>query len=961
MPLVPSGTVTFLFTDIEGSTHLLQELGDERFAKVLSDHRRLLRDAFQKWHGRELESQGDGFLVAFSKATDAVMAAVEAQTSIATHQWSEETLLRIRVGIHTGEPVSLAEGYAGLDVHEAARICAAAHGGQILISQATRELIVDEFRDRLYLKDLGEHRLKDLRHPVRLFQIVAAELHSDFPPVRSLNVRLHNLPMQLTSFIGREREKAELIRLMTANRLLTLTGVGGSGKTRLALEVAAEVLEGFADGVWLIDFAPASEPDLVPQVVASALKVREQPGREIQEALADYLTNRRLLLLLDNCEHLLAACAALARGLLQSCPGVQVLATSREPLGVAGEIVWTVPPLSIPDVHRPLSKESFRKSESARLFVDRALAASRSFVLSDDNLADVAEICSRLDGIPLAIELAAARVPALTVHQISSRLNDAFRLLAGGSRTALPRHQTLRAVTDWSYDLLSESERILLRRLSVFAGGFTLDAAEAICPQSAGELDVLELLTALVHRSLVVTDEHGPAMRYRLLETVRQYAREKLLEAGEENDVRRRHADWYLELTTKGMRETRMSADRGRWLDRLEDEHDNLRAALGWYLQTGNAEAALRLADSLASFWAVRGHWTEGRRWLEASLSAGTGVSPALRASVLNWLGRFVSAQGDHHAARRQHEESLSLFRETGDKLAIAASLRFLGDDLANLRDYDGARGLYEQSLSIARDANSRLHTASSLNALGKLARAQGDYEKAGQLFHESLAIFREMGASGFIAGDLRQLGVIALRRGEYPAARSYYEEALKIHRDLGEKHRIARILTGLGHLSMDEGNYGAARAALEVSLALERGGEDQLGVAYSLIGLGRLARAERDCDRATSLLREGLELARRLDDSRCVMLCLEIFGRVAFERGAPERAARLLGATAALQEATGEELFPSPLDRADHERVLSALRTRLPEDVFAAAWAEGRAMTLEQAIDDALSIGSDT
>ncbi len=480
MPGLPTGTVTFLFTDIEGSTALPQRLGDRRYAEILAEHQRLLRDAFAKGNGQEIDTQGDAFLVAFSRARDAVATAVAAQQSLMKHTWPDGALLQVRMGLHTGEPISNTDRYIGLDLHRAARICAAGHGGQILLSQAVGVLAAPDLPRGVSLRDLGAHRLKDLKEPEHLLQVVHPDLRADFPPVKSLDVLPNNLPRQLTSFIGREKEMADVKRLLSTAYLVTLTGSGGAGKTRLALQVAADVVDGYLDGVWLADLAPISDPGLVPKTVASALSVAEQPGRDMTETLVDALRSKAMLLVLDNCEHLLAACRDLAAALLRKCPEVRILVTSREELGVPGEALWRVPSLSLPEDIRHLPRsEELVLYDAVRLFVDRAVATTPRFTVTSKNAPAVAQVCQQLDGIPLAIELAAARIKVLTVEQIAARLDDRFRLLTGGSQVLLPRHQTLRATLDWSYDLLPEPEQILLQRLSVFAGGFTLRSGRA--------------------------------------------------------------------------------------------------------------------------------------------------------------------------------------------------------------------------------------------------------------------------------------------------------------------------------------------------------------------------------------------------------------------------------------------------------------------------------------------------
>ncbi len=995
MPELPTGTVTFLFTDIEGSTALLQHLGDQRYAGVLAEHRHILRAAFQAGGGHEIDTQGDAFLIAFGSAQDAVATAATAQRAIAAHPWSEGAPVRVRMGLHTGEPTIAASGYVGLDVHRAARIMSAGYGGQILLSQATRDLIEHDLLEGLMLRDLGEHRLKDLTRPEHIFQIVIPDLPAEFPPLKTLDVISNNLPVQMTTFIGREREIEDIKRSLTRTRLLTLMGAGGAGKTRLAIQVAADLIEQFPKGVWLVELAPLADPGLVVQAVASTFEVREVAGRSLLDMLVDYLQSKSLLLVLDNCEHLVEACAHLASALLRACPNLKILATSREALGIAGEVTYRVPPLSRPDPRRVQSLEQLTQFESVRLFVERGVYSQPRFALTSANAKAVAHICHRLDGIPLAIELAAARVKVLTVDQIAARIDDRFRLLTGGSRTGLPHHQTLRAAMDWSYDLLSEEERALLRRLSVFAGGFNLEAVEAICAGDGVEVDaVLDLLTNLVDKSLVVAEGLDGEIRYRLLETVRQYSREKLQESGEVAAVRGRHLDWYLGLAERAELELQ-GPDQVGWLDRLEMEHDNLRTALEW-TKTGEsgAEVGLQLAGALHRFWAMRGYLSEGREWLEGVLERHKHASRA-RAKAVYGAGDLALDQGDYGRAQALCEESLALYRGLGDKLGMALSLNVLAILTRNRGDHARASTLLEESLTLCRALGYRWALAETLNVLGLTVRRQGDYERAKALFEESLTLWRQTGDKWGLARSLGSLGVVARLQGDYERARTLHGESLVLSRELGHKSELAEVLLNLGTVAQDQGDYARAIALYEECLVLSRelgyklpvavsllnlgivrhyqGDNEQarelveeakvllvpLGakqqIAVCLITLGIVAHAQGDGERATVLYRECLQLYRELGDKRGIAECLECLASVDAAAKQTERAARLFGASEALREAIKAPLPPS--NRRAYDLSVAAVRDRLPEEVFAAAWGLGRKMPLEQAITEAMTV----
>ncbi len=874
MPGLPTGTVTFLFTDIEGSTRLLKQLKDA-YADVLAECRRLLRTAVQERGGQEVDTEGDAVFAAFPSAREALLAAVSTQQLILRHPWPDGAAVRIRMGLHTGEARVAEVGYVGMDVHRAARICAAAHGGQILLSDTIAALVTKDLPEGVSLRDLGEHRLKDLAHPHRLFQVVTTDLPIDFPSVRSIDVHPHNLPIQLTSFIGRMREIAEVKGLLAAARLVTLTGSGGAGKTRLALQVAADVVEGYPDGVWLAEFAPIADPALVPKTVASALNVPEHPGRDMMETLVDALRPKALLLLLDNCEHLLAACRDLAAALLRKCPQLRILATSREGLGVPGETCWRVPSLSVPEDlgHLPPSEELVLY-DAVRLFVDRAVATTPGFTVTRENAPAVARVCHKLDGIPLAIELAAARVKVLAVEQIAARLDDRFRLLTGGSQIVLPRQQTLRAAIDWSYHLLSETERVLLRRVSVFAGGWTLEAAESVCAVgSVVAANILDLLTSLVDKSLVLAEtQHGEA-RYRLLETVRQYARDRVVEAGEEAEVRTRHRAWCVALAEQAGAELR-GPRQGVWLERLEVEHDNLRAALAWGRDDpGGAEAMLSLPGALGWFWFLRGYWSEAREWSEEALNRRCDAPRAIRPRAYWSASFFAWRVGDDERAKMLGEEGLAIARELGDKYHTVWLLVSLGIVAMRPLAYREAAERFEEAIRLAREAGDKWWVSTVLSNQGILARRQGDFDRATALHEEALILVREVGDTAWVGYTLRCLGIVTLQQGDCRRAEGFFKESLRLSRETGFQWITTESLVGLAGVSNADGNY--------------------------------------------------------------------------------DRACRLFGAADALREAIGHR--PSPQDQADYDRRLASTREALGEAAFAAVWAEGRAMTLEQAIEYAL------
>jgi predicted ATPase/DNA-binding SARP family transcriptional activator len=730
------------------------------------------------------------------------------------------------------------------------------------------------------------------------------------PSPRFREAIVHNLPTQLTRFIGREREIAEVTEFLASTRLLTLIGAGGCGKTRLAIQVAFNRVEAYPGGVWFVPLAALTDPALVPQTVAAALGMREEPGRPLTSTLADYLHPRTALLLVDNCEHLLTAAAQLAEELLRVCPRLQVLTTSREGLGLLGEQTYRVPSLSLPPIgsDRP---DTVLLYEAVQLFAERARLGQPAFRVTARNASAVAQVCQRLDGIPLAIELAAARVRALPVERINERLDDRFRLLTGGSRTALPRHQTLRALIDWSYDLLSEAERTLLLRLSVFAGDWTLEAAEAICAgNNLDESEVLELLTPLIEKSLVQYETRDGDERYRLLETMRQYSRERLLESGQSEAVRRRHVDYYLRLA-----EELEELEQEEWLERLEREHDNLRAVLDWcQAAEDGAEAGLRLATRLRGFWGVRGYWSEGRERLVGLLAlTGAAAHTAARAQALNAAGLLAWRQSDLEVAHALHEESLAICQELDDGHGIASALSGLGLVVRGQGDYAAARRLFEEALAINCALCNQHGQAANLHWLGYVAVAEGDYAGAKTFFEEALAIYQEIGHRG--GASFRALGELALMQGDYAAARQIFEDLLRTARQLKCKLESARCLKGLGDVAHGQG----------------------------------------DCETAKALYAESLTLCGELGFKPGIAWLLQEFASRASARGQPERAARLLGAADLLLATLGARFEPTLWHPSD--RNVSAIQARMGEEAFAAAWAEGRALSLAEAISYALEL----
>jgi predicted ATPase/class 3 adenylate cyclase len=684
MPELPSGTVTLLFTDIEGSTRLLQQLG-ERFAGMLAECRQLLRTVFHQWNGHEVDTQGDSFFVVFARATDAVSAAMDMQRALAAQAWPDGVTIPVRMGLHTGEPQLSAQSYVGLDVHHAARIMSIGHGGQILLTQTTRELVKQHLPDGVSLRDLGEHRLKDLQRPGRVYQLVIAGLPADFPSLKSLDNRPNNLPLQLTQLIGREQEVVTALNFLQLEevRLLTLTGPGGTGKTRLALQVAAELSEAFSDGVYFVNLAPFSDPELVVPAIAQTLDIKEIADQTLLNLLKASLHPKHVLLLLDNFEQVVGAAVYVAE-LLAACPILKVIVTSRAALHVRGEQECAVPPLAVPNPKHLPDLVTLSQYEAVALFIQRAQAVKPEFQVTNANAPAVAEICIRLDGLPLAIELAAARIKVLPPQALLVRLGQRLTVLTGGARDAPARQQTLRNTIEWSYDLLHVVEQRLFRLLSVFVGGCTLEAVEAVCEALGDERGkVFEGVASLIYKSLVQQGEQeGEEPRFMMLETIREYGLECLATSGELEVAWQAHALYYLSLAEKA--EPNLEGQQqAEWLERLEREYDNLRATLKWCLERGelghSIEMALRLAGALWRFWEVRGHWSEGWNFLEQALERSKGGAILVQLKALKAAAHLAYVRSDIDRAEALSEECLARCLELGDRVGIAFSLRLLG------------------------------------------------------------------------------------------------------------------------------------------------------------------------------------------------------------------------------------------------------------------------------------------
>jgi len=954
---IPTETVTLLFSDIEETGYLLQLLG-ERYASVLEEYRSLLHTVFQEFGGNEVDMQGDTFFLIFARPTDAVLAAVAAQRALASHLWAENRTILVRMGLHTVKPEHSAEGYIGQEVHRAARIMSAGHGGQVLLSQVTRDLVEPGLPGDVGLRDLGEHRLKDLGHPCQLYQLVIAGLDADFPPLKTLDNNAHNLPFQPTPFIGREKEVANVQRQLLQKdvRLVTLTGPGGVGKTRLSLQVAAESSERFADGTWFVSLAPISDPDLVIPTIAEALEVRETRGRPLLEQLEASLYEKQVLLLLDNFEQVVSAATQVV-DLLATCPQLRVLVTSREALHVRAEHEFPVPVLTHPDSRHLHDLAELSQYEAVMLFVERAQAVKPDFHVTNANAPAVAEICTRLDGLPLAIELAAARIKLFPPQALLVRLGQSLKFLTSSLRDIPARQQTLRKTIQWSYDLLAVEEQRLFQRLSVFVGGCTLQAIESLTSALGNEaLPILDEVTSLIDKNLLQqTAQEEEDLRLTMLETIHEYGLEALSKSGEMEMVRQAHAAYYFTLAEEAAREFKGS-QQARWLERLEREHDNLRAALQWLLEPtqagSNPEMALQLCEALKVFWEVRGLYNEGRTFLDQALANSKEVTVSLRARALSAAAGFAFAQSDYDRAEALCQESLCLYRELEDIRGIAYSLQ----GLALIAPKKGAHiettcKLLEESLALFRKLDEKKAIASSLMSLADFISFRGEYGRGLALYEESLSIHRELGNKRGIAVCLKQSALVLFGvRTDQSIIRTRLEESLSIFRELGDKDGIAFCFWLSGWVAFSQGDLVTAQNQLEQSLELWQDIGDRWRAVWVLPILGRVKVHQGDLVAARAIQEQGVKGALGFHDRWLDAFCLEGLASAVSAQGEEAWAAHLWGAAESLRENCG--IPQSPVERFDYERAVAAVRIHVGEQAFASAWARGRSMTLKQVLE---------
>jgi predicted ATPase/class 3 adenylate cyclase len=1043
--MLPTGTVTFLFTDIEGSTPLWETMPHEMQAS-LAQHHAILRQSTEANGGYVFQIVGDAFQVAFRLSIQGLVAALTAQRALQSTNWGATGPLKVRMGLHTGPAELDRSGNAPYEVshtlNRAARVMSAGHGGQILLSQEAADLVMREMPEGVTLKDLGEHRLKGMQWLEHLFQICAPGLPQIFPPLATGIAHPHNLPTQLTSFVGREREIGEVAGLLEKQRLVTLTGSGGTGKTRLALRVAEQLLGQYPNGVWFVELASLGDPDLVPRTTIAALGMQESTSQSLMAQLQNYLKEKQLLLLLDNCEHILEDCARMTDILLRACPKLKILASSREALGVDGEITYRVPSLTTPDPRYLPPLEELGHFTAMQLFTERVASVQPAFAITSANARVVAQICRRLDGIPLAIELAAARVGVLSVEQIAGRLDSRFRLLTGGSRTALPRQQTLRASIDWSFSLLDEREQFLFMRLSVFYGGWTLDAANMVCSfEGLDEYDVIDGLTKLVNKSLIIVEsESGGSNRYRMLETIRQYAREKLLDSGEAGVVLDHHLDFFVHIAETAEPHLR-GPQQVEWLDRLEIEIDNVRAALEWALEEEALKGTI-LASSLYWMWHIRGYRVEAEHWLEqffeklstkplsptvlpllakarvcqCFLQLATGrassrtthivdearalavrLGEAGKSTQLNVLHaqawnaylngqqtvgyelylrglKMAQALGDPfliaeflqnlttnepslEKRKIYAEQNLALRQELGDLDGLAtACIYFTILDIEGER-LDHAQQMLDQALNLAIEVKNRWHIMMVHYGLGYVHWESGNFTQSTDHLHQALSTSMDYGEYVWTIIALNGLGHVAALRGDWVSAESYFLQAIENARTNHSVDWEVRSCIDVAEAAWSMADFALAERYYQLAEVAGQKSEGHFLNGLIAYGLGKAAFSRGDTHVAGRFFRQALQESMIQGLIHDVQFCLNALTALSASQLDQEaRAARLGGAVAKMGWKLNEwDLTICFLTSFDLKPLLAPVRKILGDVAYERLYAEGQAMTLEQAVAFAL------
>ncbi|MEO8446884.1 MAG: adenylate/guanylate cyclase domain-containing protein [bacterium] len=953
----PSGAVTFLFTDIESSTKLSQDFPD-RLEHFLEIHNAILQHAVESNHGHVFKIVGDAFCCAFGNAGDAVNAAVDVQQTL-TNENHIGAEIRVRMGIDIGVVEWTGQDYAGyVTLARTNRIMSASHGGQIIISNDCYESAHAQFitgvvqNERgISFRDLGERRLKDLKEPVRLFQLTSDELASDFPPLRTLDARPNNLPFLLTNFIGREKEMKEIRILLQSSRLITLLGPGGTGKTRLSIQVGADMIDEFDHGVWIIELASINDSTLIHNSIASALNIREEAGKKLAEIITDFLKEKKILLIFDNCEHLISDCALIIQSLLSKCFGLKIFTSSREALRIQGEMSFRVPTLSMPRSNEKVTAETVICYEAVQLFTERALSVKKDFIITDENAPALAELCRHLDGIPLAIELASARIKILSVEKILENISNRFRLLTGGSRTALPRQQTLKALIDWSYDLLSENEKLLFRNLSVFTGGWSLEAAEQICSnEEIDEFEVLDLLSNLIDKSIVISNEKDGVTRYSMLETIRQYSRDIL---DSKDEIFRRHFEYFLKLSGESGSGDNYE-NKVIWKKLMESEEDNLRAALKWSWENKPDHAAGLIAN-VSEYWEIKGNYTEAFETLKKILELDVeSDSSEMANAYLN--AAFSATQLDHYeTAEKYLLKGLQYFRSINNKERIANALNVYSI-LSYLKgEPENAKKYSEESLSLLGGLNEKLLEANVRTNLGAYYAGSGDTEAALKFVDQSIVLYREIKNEESLAKSLISKGGIYYQSGDLENAEKYFAEGLPILEEVNDQYSVITTLYNMGNLSFAQKKYSGSEEFYKAVMSKAK----ELGLSglfdRSYIRLGEIALIENDNEKARKIFKECLKSFTKDSERIKISLCIYGLGKYYFFEKNYEQAAKLLLLTERIKNIIDFKFSKARAE--ENESIMNELKSKLPEARYDELYHETMSIEPDYAAEFALTL----
>ncbi|MBV6477265.1 MAG: hypothetical protein HGGPFJEG_00002 [Ignavibacteria bacterium] len=959
MQTLPTGIVTFLFTDIEGSTKLSQDFPEELHAS-LDIHNAILNNAIETNEGYVFEMVGDAFCSAFDKPGNAINAAVQIQRELADQKWNQAEI-KVRIGMHSGKVELINGKYSGyITLARTARVMSAAYGGQIIITEQVYDAALNEnsfqkFNSKnsderkITFLDLGERKLKDLIQPVKLYQIVTEGMQKNFPPLKTLDARPNNLPIQLNNFIGREKEKEEIKTNLSECSLLTLLGPGGTGKSRLSVQAGADLIDRFENGVWLAELASISDPQHIVTEVASVFKLSSDGKKESKELLKNYLREKELLLILDNCEHLIEECARFSEELLRTCSKLKILTSSREPLHISGEKILHVTSLSLPDKNEKLTLEKFSKYESVQLFIDRALAVDPDFRVNDDNAKAVMQLCHELEGIPLAIELAAARIKVMKVETIVERLNDRFKLLTGGKRTSLPRQQTLKALIDWSYDLLSDNEKIMLQRIAVFYGGWTLEAAEKICSfDPLDEYEILDLLSNLIDKSLIKISESSAELRYGMLETIRKYAEEKLDASPDKQILQTRHCEYFYEFV-KNSESDLLGKNQRKRIKSIDSDYDNIREAVKFSL-THHPETALKFAVELGKYIELRSYFSEGHDYLKNALEVYKEDDLILKIKAKYWIGYFLTFLGNYKDSKILLEECLSLFRKENNIEGTVNTLLALTVITLFEQDFKTSTDYAVESLNLSRESGKKSLIAVSLRTLGVCNMNAVKLDEARKIFEEGMELYREIGDQVQLAKIIGNIGALEYYSGDYESALKFMEESLNHRIELGDRHGIALSYSNLGSTYSMLYQFDKSEESLYKSLEMLKEIGDKRLYATPLNTIGNIANEKKEYKKAMELFKESMNISHEVGEK--FFLCKAIQGISVAYIGLDDYENGCLFSANYISMMLSTNAYLIPPEVARIEEVKTELKKNLSPEDYEKYWTKGEKMSIDEVVE---------